>query len=321
MDLTILPISFVSIFTIILIITGLIFAYYKKWMMTYAIIFINFTVFIISLIFRQEVVGQLAFRPIYLSFQYFPQLYTLFTSTFLHSTSDVLHIIFNVFMFILIAPSFEEKVGPKKFLLIYILTGILAGLSHAIFAPLISPSSFDSTIGLVGASGAISGILGAYAYSYPKDKVLFPVFFIIRMPVLIAGLIFLSFQTLYVAAGADSNVAYLAHIGGFLSGIVIAAIFIRKKGPGLYDPTEKRDVYGYVDTKRNKIDFSKLEQFANTPELKDMLIKIKNETVLQVREIWLEYFFEKANCPKCANKLNHFDRKIWCENCGFKESY
>jgi len=322
MDVVIYPLSFVSIFTIILIIAGLIFAYYKKWMMTYAIVFIEFIVFIISLIFRNEIIGELAFRPIYLSYEYFPQLYTLFTSMFLHSVYDVLHIIFNVFMFILIAPSFEEKIGSKKFLMIFILTGIFAAISHALLAPLLSSSLFyDPTIGLVGASGAISGILGAYAYSYPRDKVLFPVFFLIRMPVLIAGIIFLSFQTWYALAGGESNVAYFAHIGGFISGILVAAIVIRKKGPGLYEPIEKRDLGSYVDTKRDKIDFSELDKLATTSELKEILKKIKKETIPHARDIWLEHFFEKVVCPKCGNELNHFEHRVSCDKCGFKAKY
>ena len=322
MEVIVQPLSIISIFTIVFIIAALIFAYYKKWMMTFSIIAISFVVFIISFIFPDEIIGELAFKPIYLTAEQFPQVYTLFTSMFLHSTIDPLHIIFNMFMFILIAPSFENRIGAKKFLIIYILTGICAAISHAVIAPLII-QPFDPDIGLIGASGAISGILGAYAFSYPKDKVLFPVFFIIRMPVLIAGAIFLTIQTMYVFMGGDPHIAYLAHVGGFISGIIFAAILIRRRGVGLYEqvPYEKRFMDSYKPPKVKKVDFSKLEELADTPELKDILNKIKNESVTQVRDIWIEHFFEKAHCPKCSSELNHFNRSFWCKSCDFKSKY
>jgi membrane associated rhomboid family serine protease len=322
MDVIVQPLSIISIFTIVFIITTIIIAYYKKWMMTFSIIAISFVVFIISIIFTDEIIGELAFKPIYLTVERSPQVYTLFTSMFLHSTIDPLHIIFNMFMFILVAPSFENRIGAKKFLIIYILTGICAAISHAVIAPLMT-QPFNPYIGLIGASGAISGILGAYAFSYPKDKVFFPVFFIIRMPVLIAGAIFLAIQTGFILMGGDPHIAYLAHVGGFISGIIVAAILIRRRGVGLYEqvPYEKRFINSYAPPKAKKVDFSKLDDLANTPDLKEMLNKIKNENVPQVRDIWIEHFFEKARCPRCSSKLSHFNRSFWCESCGFKSKY
>ena len=52
-----------------------------------------------------------------------------------------------------------------------------------------------------------------------------------------------------------------------------------------------------------------------------MLKKIEKEDVIQVRDVWLEHFLEKAVCPKCKKNLNHFDGKIWCEFCGYKSKY
>ena len=227
-----------------------------------------------------------------------------------------------MFMFILIAPSFENRIGAKKFLLIYIVTGICAALFHSLVAPLLT-GGFNPYIGLIGASGAISGVLGAYATAYPKDRVFFPVFFIIRMPVLVAGLIFLTMQTFFIFVGGDPQVAYLAHVGGFLSGIILATIIIRRKGPGLYEqvPIEKRTYDSYAPERKRKIDYSNLRKLATTPELKKMLDKIEKENVPQVQDIWLEHFLEKTKCPKCKTPLNHFNGKIWCEKCDFKSNY
>ena len=319
MDIMIQVLSPVSIAIIAFIIATLTIAYYKKWMMTFAIIIISFVIYVISL-FYNTVISDLAFKPIYLTIKQIPQIYTLFTSMFLHSVRDYFHILFNMFMFLLIAPNFENRIGAKKFLAIYIITGICAALFHALLAPLLT-SNFNPNTGLIGASGAISGVLGAYAAAYPKDKVFFPVFLIIRMPVLIAGIIFLSMQTFFIFAGGDPHVAYLAHVGGFVAGIIIATLVIRRKGPGLYEqvPIEKR-IYD-SDTPRRKTNISNLRKLADTKELNDILDKIENENVPQVKDIWLEHFLEKAVCPKCKSNLKHFNGKVWCDKCGFKSKY
>jgi len=314
-----MSLSLVSIISILVMIGVIVFFYYKKWMMVYAIIFANFIVFFISLFFVNEIIGELAFRPMYLSAEYFPKIYTLFTSAFLHSTYSVLHIIFNVFMFILIAPSFEDKIGPKKFLAIYLITGVCAALAHALIAPLFQ-ESFNPEIGLIGASGAISGILGAYAVSFPKDRVYFPIMIIIRIPVLFAGIIFLFVQTVLQFGGGDPGVAYLAHIGGFISGIVVGAILIRRKDE-FDQPIGKRTYDYYTDDKLRKIDFSKLKELATTPELKEILEKIKKETIPQARDMWLEHFIEKTRCPICNNTLTQSGKNISCEKCDFKTKY
>lgn len=327
MDIVVAPLSAVSIVTIVFIIVALIVALYKKWIMTFAIIAISFVVFVISLVFSETILSELAFRPIYLSFEFFPQLYTLFSSMFLHSIIDPFHIIFNMFMFILIAPNFENHIGQKKFLAIYIITGFCAAISHAWIAPIFNDPSvpYNAGIGLVGASGAISGILGAYAVSFPRDRVFFPMFIIIRIPVLYAGVIFLSFQTMYIFFGGDPHVAYFAHIGGFVSGIIIGWILIRKKDPSLYEQTEKSGRSIYYDSseprKTRELDYAGLKKLATTPELKEILKRIKNETVPQVRDIWIEHFIEKSVCPKCGNKLFNLNHKISCNKCGFNLKY
>jgi len=319
MGIVIAPLSSVSIICILVMIVVPIIFYYKKWMMVYGLIFANFIVFFISLVFTKEVIGELAFKPAYLTVEQFPQIYTLFTSAFLHSTYSVFHIIFNVFMFILIAPNFENRIGAKKFLAIYLLTGVCAALTHALISPLLD-ASFDPNIRLIGASGAISGILGAYAVSYPKDRVYFPIMIIIRMPVIYAGIIFLSVQTLYTFGGGDPSVAYLAHIGGFISGIVIGAILIRRKDE--FDrPIGKRTYDYYTDEKLRKIDFSKLKELATTPELKEILKKIENEEIPQARDMWLDHFLEKARCPVCNSSLTVSGKNISCEKCDFKTKY
>jgi hypothetical protein len=200
-------------------------------------------------------------------------------------------------IFFFMGMAFEQRIGAKKFLIIYLITGICGALTHSIL-------NLNDTTLLIGASGAIFGIMGAFAYSYPRDEVI----------------IFAVLETLIVTFGYIDNVAHFAHLGGLISGFILATILLR--GYKTHSKEGKTQYYdSFKPQKSHRIDFSKLEKLATTPELLEILKKIKNENVPQVRDIWLEHFFEKANCPECSNKINHFDRKIWCEKCGFKDSY
>ena len=170
MEFVILPVGLASLIAICIIIGTLIFSYFKKWLMTYSLIIANFLVFIITMIFRNEIIygfvngevyAGLAFKPIYLSLNFIPQIYTLFTSMFIHG--GFLHIIGNMLVFFFVGMAFENRVGWKKFLIIYLISGVCGTLTHSLL-------NLDSVIPLVGASGAIFGIMGAYAFSYPQDK-------------------------------------------------------------------------------------------------------------------------------------------------------
>ena len=106
-------------------------------------------------------------------------------------------------------------------------------------------------------------------------------------------------------------------IGGLIGGLILAALILRgrkthtKEGQTIYYDSYRPQI-------TDKMDLSRLDSLATTPELKEMLEKIKNENVPQVRDIWLEHFIEKAVCPQCKDKLFRMDNKIWCEKCGFK---
>jgi len=318
MDIIILQISLVSIIAICVIIGTLVIAYAKKLLITYALIFANFIVFVISVIFP-EVIYDLGFRPIYLSPEFMPQLYTLFTSMFIHG--GFLHIIGNMLVFFFVGMAFEQRVGWKKFLTIYLLTGVCGALTHSLL-------NLGSGIVLIGASGAIFGILGAFAFSYPRDEVVMPIPLGIimvfrRIKVVYAVLIFAVMETVIVMLDVQDTTAHFAHIGGLVSGVVIAAIIIKNKRTGTGNTASAETIYydSFYTLKPREINFSVLRKLATTPDLVDELKRIKNETVPQVRDVWLEHFLERTKCPKCNKPLNHFDGKTWCKDCGFKINY
>jgi membrane associated rhomboid family serine protease len=311
---------------------ALIFSLVKKYSIVYSIIIANFIIFIITRIFQNEILGYppafiglienwhigLGFRPIYLTVEYAPQLYTLFTSMFIHG--GFIHILGNMIIFFFIGAPFEERIGAKKFIIIYILTGFIAVLTHS----LLNPGS-ESTV--VGASGAIFGIMGAFAVSYPRDKIVAPIGFIIaflvRIRVIYAVAFWAALGTILVffesTTSYVSNTAHFAHFGGLLGGFILGLLLIRPKKTKSNSGSFQTVYYdSYSPRKTDEIDFAKLEKLATTPRLKQDLEKIKNETVPQVRDIWLEHFIEKVQCPKCGASLYHFNRKISCQKCGFK---
>lgn len=328
MDIVVLPQHWSAILCICIVIGTLVISYLKKWRMTYALIIANVIVFVVTIMFRYEVIyglnsdmvlqyAGLGFRPAYLNPEFFPQVYTLFTSEFIHSVVDPWHLIGNMFIFFFVGIALEERIGRKKFLAIFLLTGAFGALAHSVANP-------NSFITLIGASGSIFGVMGALVFAYPRDEVVMPVgigiMFITRIKVIYAVLLFAAIETFLIWISFNDQTAHLAHLGGLIGGFVLAAILIRKqrthtkKGETLYYDS-------FAAQRPGNIDFSNLRKLATTPELKETLDKIENESVPQVQNIWLEHFLDKTICPKCGQPLNHFDEKIWCEKCGFKTKY
>jgi len=131
------------------------------------------------------------------------------------------------------APGGDGRVflGPVKFLGFYLLTGVAASLLHIASTP-------TSELPMIGASGAISGILGAYVVLYPKARVLSMlwIFIIVRF-IRIPAIIFLGFWFLMqiLSAGAGGGVAWWAHIGGFLAGLLCILPFRKRAIAGDYE--------------------------------------------------------------------------------------
>ena len=153
---------------------------------------------------------------------------TLFTSMFLHG--GWLHLIGNMWFLWLFGDNVEDRMGHFRYLIFYLLTGLIAGLAQSV----VSSGSLAPSI---GASGAISGIIGAYIMLFPTSNIqtlwfffLFPQ--IINIPAMLyLGFWFLiqiwsGFATLGVGG---AGVAFFAHVGGFLAGIVFYGLFARRQ--------------------------------------------------------------------------------------------
>jgi membrane associated rhomboid family serine protease len=151
-----------------------------------------------------------------------PPTATVFTSMFLHG--GWLHLIGNMLYLWIFADNIEDSMGHGRFIVFYLLCGIAAALAQALPAP-------GSEIPMVGASGAISGVLGAYLILHPRAHVLVLVplgFFsqITRLPaVLVLGLWFLLQLISEIGAPLGAGVAFRAHIGGFMAGMALIPFF------------------------------------------------------------------------------------------------
>jgi membrane associated rhomboid family serine protease len=164
------------------------------------------------------------------------KLYTLITSMFMHA--GWLHLFGNMLFLYIFGDNVEDVFGHGSYLVFYIVSGLAAAFAHILsifFTPMLSdlvgiPMSSDLTVGVVGASGAISGVLGAYLVLYPKARILTIVtYFILPIPAIIFLGVWFVLQWLYGLFDVSGGVAYWAHIGGFVMGMILALAFGLKK--------------------------------------------------------------------------------------------
>ena len=158
-------------------------------------------------------------------FSSFQQLFAFISFMFLHG--GFLHILFNMWSLYIFGDNVEDRLGPLRYLLFYLLCGFLSGISHLLI-------NWHSQVPTIGASGAIAGIMGAYFLLYPGSKILtlIPIFFIPYF-VQIPAFLFLGFWFFlqFISAAGSSvqagGVAWWAHIGGFVFGMVLLKLFLR----------------------------------------------------------------------------------------------
>ena len=176
------------------------------------------------------------------------RIYPLFTSIFLHGS--LVHLLGNMWFLWIFGNNIEDRMGHIRFPLFYLSCGVASALAHTYINP-------ESTIPTIGASGAISGVLGAYLVLYPFAKVLtlIPIFFIyfVRIPAFFfLGLWFLiqffsGASSMLSKDAASGGVAWWAHIGGFVAGIILLPLFLigrqtsgKKSKPGRKKSNRRR---------------------------------------------------------------------------------
>lgn len=154
---------------------------------------------------------------------------TLLTSMFMHGS--IAHIAGNMLYLWIFGDNLENVMGHLKYLIFYLICGVLASLSHVLMSQFLNNGLLIPSL---GASGAISGVLGGYMILFPKNKVrVFAIRSIINVPAVVTLGIWIVLQIVSQAGAMggreESGVAYAAHIGGFLAGMVLVKFFVHKK--------------------------------------------------------------------------------------------
>jgi membrane associated rhomboid family serine protease len=198
---------------------------------TYVLIVINILFFFVELAGGDAFIEQWAFVPARFLANPVADFVTLFTAMFMHA--GWLHLGGNMLYLWIFGDNVEDRFGHIKFLLFYLLCGIGATLAQLLF-------SMESNIPNLGASGAIAGVLGAYLLMYPKQRVrVLQGARVIQVPALIViGLwfilqLFSGIGSIASTTTQTGGIAYMAHIGGFVAGILLTFLFGGRRDPAL----------------------------------------------------------------------------------------
>ena len=159
-----------------------------------------------------------------------PPTMTLFTAMFVHG--GLMHVGGNMLYLWIFGNNIEDAMGHGRFVVFYALCGVAAAYAHALTAP-------ASGVPMIGASGAISGVLGAYLLLFPRARVLtlIPLGFYTRLVSVPAGFVLGFWIVIQVLNGSLSlgrgggGVAWFAHVGGFLAGMALVHVFVRRRPP------------------------------------------------------------------------------------------
>ena len=200
-----------------------------KPIVTYCIIALCVLIFLIQLSSQSYKTGQLFYsyglipsvlmghNQLPMDLYIIPGWLTILTSMFLHG--GFMHLAGNMLYMWIFADNIEENLGPSKFLLFYLIAGVGAAMTQVLM-------DTQSQIPMVGASGAIGGVLGAYLINHPNARVLVLIpFGFFSQLIKIKALYVLGFWFILQFISSGGGVAYAAHIGGFVSGIVLILFF------------------------------------------------------------------------------------------------
>jgi len=290
--------------TLILVVVGLLVAYYcirNEFMVSQSLVFINFAIFAVwAVIYRispqmgYDAFFELGFRSMYLESPEFGLL-TLISAMFMHG--GPMHLLMNMLILILLGVPFEDRIGSRAFLRIYFISGIIGSLVTG------SISVWNGT-GLetinIGASGAVFGIMGGFALLYPRDEIpmLLGPIFMHRVPVLLATLVFIGMETLYVGLGTEDGIGHGTHMASFIAGVFLAPYF-----------TSKKEVETNLEIGLERL--VKLSGITKKGNYELQMIKDSDEP--ELIDAWLEKFWELQECPNCGEPVN---MQGVCSDCG-----
>jgi len=287
----------ISEISLAIILASLIIPLIKRNTFVYSMIVSNFILFFISSIFSPDyipahsfILKELSFNPLYLKNP--SMAYTIISSMFIHY--DVMHLLGNMIALFFIGIPFEYRAGTIRVWLIYIFGGIFATLFFSL-------TNFEYTF-LMGASGAIFSLLGGFAASFPRDKILIPVplpiVIFAKMNVVTAAVLFGILQIIFSIVSPYGNIAYMAHLGGLVGGIFIAKLVVKEKKERFYD-------------------YSIVKNLIKNERQMEIYRRIEEAEEQEIKEAWLSYLLKDLRCPYCNGKLELKNGKLYCRRCGY----
>lgn len=297
------PVS--SIGTLILVLIGILVTYYCRrngFMVSQSLVFINFAVFAawwIMLLLQTDIaieaLIELGFQPAFLQSLGF-ELLTLISSMFMHGSP--MHLLMNMIILILLGVPFEDRIGSKSFLRIYLISGFFGSLLTGSIS-LWNGDEVDTIH--IGASGAVFGIMGAFVLLYPRLEIpmLLGPIFMHRVPVFLSTLVFVAMETLYVALGTSDGIGHGTHMASFIAGVFLAPYYSNK-----------------TDDNESSVDFdtSQLSKvFEKTRIGSHELKMIEESDEPELVSAWVEKFWEIQKCPDCNTSLTP---EAECLDCG-----
>jgi membrane associated rhomboid family serine protease len=206
------------------------------------------------------------------------QMLSFLSFMFLHG--GFFHLLGNMWSLYIFGDNVEDRLGPFRYLFFYLLCGFASGLSHLLI-------NYHSQVPTIGASGAIAGVMGAYMILYPKSRILtlIPIFFFfqfVEIPAVFFLGIWLLFQILSAASTAgQGGIAWWAHIGGFIFGIIFLKIFLsfkeRPAGKTMQRITKKK--------RSERIQVIRPVSFGQDPDLHGNISITKREAVFGARKL------------------------------------
>lgn len=217
------------------------------------------------------------------------------TTIFLHAGPT--HLLFNLLFLVFFGPLLEERIGSLRWGVLFLVGGIVATLAFE----LIRFSLF--TYLLLGASGALSAVFGAFGRLYPRERIrLFIPFPVPPLPVIYYVIGFLVIEFLLSVSSAIPGVAWEAHVAGVAFGFAAGPLVM--KIPSRVRAATVRD-------------FQVLRPLVTRHELEEIYGHLSREPMREAQDAWLEQFARKAACPMCAKPLA-WDRGALRSECGWK---
>ncbi|MEC9458212.1 MAG: rhomboid family intramembrane serine protease [Candidatus Thermoplasmatota archaeon] len=266
---------------------------------------------------------QISFQPIQL-FSLIPSIYTsqnislvqeaghyhrIVTAAWLHG--DFVHVLGNVLVIALAGVPLEQRMGAKRWMAVYVI-GLLGGnIAWIATHP-------NSSVPAIGASGAAFGILGAYMACWPEDKIEFPLLFMIRAwPVWLIAFFRLGLEIFHIysiqsGTAGQSNVAHMAHVGGFFLAYLAARPIAKGAPSELFESATVSGGFSQSGSRKRAID--NLREMGEDPwkqsgrplqgQAARVLSKLRQEgDELETRRAWLEELAENTVCPVCDGEI------------------